>query len=128
MLPRLVALSLLSVATSVAAAPAAPPADDPAAVDKTTQTEDVAFKNDVADRMTVPVKLSGSGPYRFLVDTGADRTAISRQLAGKLNLQAGDRAEHNSVAGASSVFKAMLTDLQFSRKHVKMNEAPLLSR
>ena len=58
------------------------------AVDKNTQTEDVRFKNAVDDRMTVPVLLSGSGPFRFLVDTGADRTAISRQLASRLNLTA----------------------------------------
>jgi len=126
MIPRLVALSLFSVATTVAAAPAAPQAGDTTAVDKITQTEDVAFKNDVADRMTVPVKLSGSGPYRFLVDTGADRTAISRQLAGRLNLQAGDRAELHSIAGASSVSTTNLTDLQLTRKAVTITDAPML--
>jgi len=126
MIPRLVALSLLSVPTTVAAAPATPQPVDAALVDKTTQTEDVSFKNDVADRMTVPVRLSGSGPYRFLVDTGADRTAISRQLAGKLNLQQGDRAELHSITGASSVATATLPDLQFTRKAVKITDAPLL--
>lgn len=129
MIPRLVALSLLSLATTAAADPAATqrtPASAAAGIDKTTQTEDVAFKNDIADRMTVPVKLSGSGPYRFLVDTGADRTAISRQLAGRLNLQAGDRAELHSIAGASSVSTATLPDLQFTRKAVRITDAPLL--
>ena len=52
-------------------------------VDKTTQTEDVKFRNEYYERMTVPVLLGGAGPYRFLVDTGADRTAISRQLASR---------------------------------------------
>ena len=79
-------------------------------IDKTTQSQDVRFKTDVADRMTVPVKVSGSGPYRFLVDTGADRTAISRELAGRLKLEVGDRASLHSVAGVSSVSTAMVPD------------------
>ena len=53
----------------------------PGPVDKATQTEDVRFRADYYQRMTVPVRVSGTGPYRFLVDTGADRTAISRELA-----------------------------------------------
>lgn len=32
-------------------------------IDKTTQTEDLAFKNR-DDRMTVPVRLAGAGPYQ----------------------------------------------------------------
>jgi predicted aspartyl protease len=129
MIPRLLALALFSLATAAAADPVTNhtnAASAAGAMDKISQTEDVAFKNDVADRMTVPVKLSGSGPYRFLVDTGADRTAISRQLAGKLNLQEGDRAELHSITGASSVATATLPDLQFTRKAVKITDAPLL--
>ena len=57
-------------------------------VDKTTQTEDVQFRNGTDDRMTVPVRLSGAGPYQFLVDTGADRTAVSRDIVAKLKLAA----------------------------------------
>ena len=58
----------------------------PSPIDKTTQTEDVAFQTEKYDRMTVPVTVSGTGPYRFLVDTGADRTAISRDIATNLIL------------------------------------------
>src|SRR4051812_33919663 len=72
-------------------------------IDKTTQTQDVAFRNGSDDRMTVAVRLSGAGPYRFLVDTGADRTAVSRQLVAKLNLSTGSGAELHSLSGVSSV-------------------------
>ena len=72
-------------------------------VDKTTQTEDVAFKTDAHQRMTVPVRLSGAGPFRFMVDTGADRTAISRQLAERLKLTGGASASLHSVTGVSTV-------------------------
>jgi predicted aspartyl protease len=98
----------------------------PAEVDRTTQTEDVKFRNEVYDRMTVPVRLSGTGPYRFLVDTGADRTAISRQLAAQLNLVRGISAELHSVAGVSMVSTATVPNLQLTHNPMRIVDAPLL--
>ena len=60
-----------------------------AGMDTTSQTEDVRFRNEYYDRMTVPVSVQGTGPYRFLVDTGADRTAVSRDIVTRLGLVAG---------------------------------------
>jgi predicted aspartyl protease len=98
----------------------------PGEIDKTTQTEDVRFKTERNDRMTVPVRLSGTGPYRFLVDTGSDRTAISRELAARLKLQAGDSALVHGIAGVSTVSTASVPDLQLTRRQVKVADAPLL--
>ena len=95
-------------------------------VDRTTQTEDVAFKDDAHQRMTVPVRLSGAGPFRFMVDTGADRTAISRQLAERLKLAGGASASLHSVTGVSTVSTALVPELQLSRKSVRVVDAPLL--
>ena len=90
MIRCLLTIALLAGASAVQAQPATTTTLEAVsgipAIDKTTQTQDVRFKTDLDNRMTVPVKLSGSGPYRFLVDTGADRTAISRELAVKLGL------------------------------------------
>lgn len=95
-------------------------------VDTTSQTEDVRFRTEAYDRMTVPVRLSGTGPYRFIVDTGADRTAISRQLAARLGLAAGNEAELHSVAGVSTVRTATVPNLQLTHKSVRIVDAPLL--
>ena len=95
-------------------------------VDNTTQTEDVAFKNDQTDRMTVAVRLSGTGPFRFLVDTGADHTAISRDLAGRLGLVRSDGAAIHTVAGVSSVSTADVPDLELTQKPIKVHDAPVL--
>lgn len=136
----LIPVSLLLLASSPALAQSAtPPASNAPAsgrfetvtgtassVDKTTQTEDVRFRTEEYDRMTVPVRLSGRGPYRFLVDTGADRTAISRDLASRLKLSAGVSVELHSVAGVSSVSTANVRDLQLTRKAVNISDAPLL--
>ena len=59
------------------------------AIDTTTTTDEVALGQDKINRMTVDVSVSDKGPYRFLVDTGAERTVISRQLAQLLQLEAG---------------------------------------
>ena len=105
------------------------PAAEPGAVqpvDKTSQTEDVRFRDDAYNRMTVPVSLSGAGPFRFIVDTGANRTAISSELASRLNLAAGESGEMHSTTGASMVATARLPELQLTRKSVKQIDAPLL--
>jgi predicted aspartyl protease len=95
-------------------------------VDKTSQTEEVRFGTESSDRMTVPVLLSGSGPYRFMVDTGANRTTISRQLASQLNLQSSGRAVLHSVVGATVAKTVIVPTLQLTRRPVKSIEAPLL--
>jgi predicted aspartyl protease len=98
----------------------------PAEIDKSTQTEDIRFKTDLTDRMTVPVLLSGQGPYRFLVDTGADRTAISRELARQLKFVSGADASVHSIAGVSMIATATVPRLQLTRNEIRGINAPLL--
>lgn len=95
------------------------------AVDKTT-TEDVRFRNDISDRMTVPVLLSGRGPYRFLVDTGANRTTISRQIATDLKLPSKGQATLHSLVGPSIAPIAVVPTLHLTRKPSRSVETPLL--
>jgi Aspartyl protease len=45
----------------------------------------------VADRLTVPVYINGKGPYRFIVDTGADRTVLATEAGMELGLAHGPR-------------------------------------
>jgi predicted aspartyl protease len=97
-----------------------------AGMDKTSQTEDVRFRNESYDRMTVPVTVQGTGPYRFLVDTGADRTAISRDLVRRLKLSAGGDASLHSVAGVSTVATATVSELQLTHRKVDVVDAPVL--
>jgi predicted aspartyl protease len=108
--------------TASSAVPAAP------GVDNVTQTEDVKFRNEHDDRMTVQVLVSGSGPYRFLVDTGADRSAISRELAGSLGLANNSEATMHSLSGASKVETANVPQLQLAGDSQNVREAALLSK
>jgi predicted aspartyl protease len=95
-------------------------------VDRTTQAEDVKMRKDVNDRMTVAVSLGGTGPFRFLVDTGADRTAISSDVAARLGLVVGDNASLHSMTGMTSVRTATVPSLQLSRRDLTIVDAPIL--
>ena len=95
-------------------------------IDKTTQTEDVAFKSDKEERMVVPVKLSGAGPYYFLVDTGADRTAVSRELADKLKLETGQGAELHTITGVSDVRTARVNEVELAQRPQRSIDAAVL--
>lgn len=99
-----------------------------AGMDSTSQTEDVRFRNEYYDRMTVPVSVQGTGPYRFLVDTGADRTAVSRDIVNRLGLVAGAAASLHSIAGVSTVATATVTDLRLTKRAVRVVDAPVLER
>jgi predicted aspartyl protease len=56
--------------------PAPPPAD----------SSKVAAQTDAAQHLTIEVLLNGKGPFRFVVDTGADRTVMADTVALSLGL------------------------------------------
>ena len=89
----LLALSLPAVA--VAQDPPTEPEADPDA-------QEIAFV-DLTNRMTVPVAIAGAGPFRFVVDTGAERTVVSHELARKLQLPPGRTVRLTAMTGTSSV-------------------------
>lgn len=95
-------------------------------IDRTTTTEDIAIRSDGADRMTVPVSVSGRGPYNFLVDTGAERTVISRELASQLRLSSGRSAILHSVMGANDVNTVHIPNLKVSSNVISVVDAPSL--
>ncbi len=57
---------------------------------------------DEARRMTVPVFLNGRGPFPFVVDTGANRSVVSQELAAGLGLPSAGQVEVHGIAGAES--------------------------
>jgi predicted aspartyl protease len=63
-------------------------------------------------RMSIGVEVNGSGPFRFLVDSGADRSVIGVALAKRLNLPASDIVRLNDIAGASDVATFLVDTLK----------------
>ena len=54
---------------------------------------------DQARRMTVPVFIDSRGPFQFVVDTGANRSVVSAELAQKLALEHSGTAPVHGIAG-----------------------------
>lgn len=59
----------------------------------------VGTARDKYSRVTAPIYINGQGPFRFLVDTGANRSCISEALAERLGLPDGPRVSLHTVAG-----------------------------
>ena len=95
-------------------------------VDRTTTADEIAMRTDNGDRMTVPVSVSGRGPYQFLVDTGSERTVISRELAQQLRLTSGRSAILHSVMGANDVSTVHIPHLKVSSNTISVSDAPAL--
>jgi predicted aspartyl protease len=122
--------SIAALAGLATPLPAAQRQDDLPAlgtVDSTTQAEDIAFKNDGFERMTVSVVVSDTGPYQFLVDTGADRSAVSQALVDRLQLRRSAPVRLHSVAGVSDVQTAALPSLRLTSSKISIDGAAVLS-
>lgn len=88
----------------------------------------LTYQNDAQQRMTVPVDIEGKGPFRFLVDTGAERTVISRELARYLRLGEGERATLHSMTEVQEIRTVRIPALKVSTKTVRDINAPALER
>jgi predicted aspartyl protease len=87
----------------------------------------IATRSDGTDRMTVPVSISGKGPYHFVVDTGADRTVISRELADALALKSGGSVSMLSMGSVDTVETAIIENLDLSTNRIFDIRAPMLA-
>nr|WP_295666202.1 retroviral-like aspartic protease family protein [Sphingomonas sp.] len=115
-------------ATSMpAAATLAGPAQQP--IDTTTATAPPAPVLDFGeelDRMTLPVTISGAGPYQFIVDTGSQRSVISRELAHLLKLQPGRIVKMTTMTGTSSAATVIIPMISVGAFGGSRIEAPAL--
>ncbi|WP_419808988.1 aspartyl protease family protein [Sphingomonas sp.] len=127
---------LLLLAAAAAAVPAAPPPLDtalaqlviapptPAPVPLSEEAM-LAFGAD-GSRMTVPVSINQRGPWNFVIDTGAERTVVSRELAGVLGLSSGPILRVISMTGPSLTSSVVVPRLSVSTIAHAGIEAPAL--
>ncbi len=112
-------------------APAPAPAVTPS-VEAPPEEEDVGtlleYDADKANRMTVPVNIDGRGPYRFVVDTGAERTVIAIDLADRLNLNPGRTSVVHSMTEVSRIATVVIPELEVAGRRVRDINAPALDR
>lgn len=133
--PRLIALVAVALPASVIAQSLVLPPDTPAlrsdplvqrATLDPTLPSDLVVGEDRFDRMTLPVSVSGKGPFQFVVDTGSERTVISRQLASQLGLAGGRRAMVHSVGSSEMVDTVDIPHLDLRARSLRVADAPAL--
>lgn len=90
--------------------------------------EIIGYGHDAARRMTVPVSLGDHGPFPFVVDTGAERTVISRELADTLQLDASRNVWLTSIVDSRQVPTVIIPQLGLGRRSHGIIQAPALAR
>ena len=91
-------------------------------------TDVIATKQDRYDRMTVPVRIGGQGPFDFLVDTGSQNTVLASSLAAQLAIVATARATLVSMAGRQQVDTAEIEEMTLGKRSFTSLLVPLLER
>ena len=140
-LPRgpILALACVALASPLAAAqparrpptaPTSPPKVKPlppAAIDDALAIggEDINARK-LQSRMTVEVRVNGRGPYRFIVDSGADSSVLGLRVAAQLQLPAGAPAILNSMTDSTLVQRVAVDELAVGSSIFRNLELPAL--
>ena len=111
-------------------APSAPsnvPPLPPAVIDNTLAIggEDVKARK-VSTRLSVEVQVNGRGPYRFIVDSGADTSAVGMRIAHDLQLPLGTPAILNGTTDRSIVDRVKVDELTLGPSTIRNLELPAL--
>lgn len=135
----LLALALLTVALArpLAAAPADERRVDPQAARMPTPRtaeidEALAIGGEEIDarklrsRMTVETTINGEGPYKFVVDSGADTSVVGERIALALRLPAGEPATLNAMTESRVVERVLLDRLGLGPTTITDLEVPVL--
>jgi hypothetical protein len=105
--------------------PTLPP--DPVAETQADDPASTAVRlREIDTRMSVAVTINGAGPFRFIVDSGATRTVISKQLAALLGLPDAGRVPLHSVGGESEVSSVRIDALTLGGLPARSIVAPVL--
>jgi predicted aspartyl protease len=109
---------------------AAEPPADPVADDSFPDAppDVLMMDSDAYRRMMVEVNIDGRGPYSFIVDTGAERTVISREVATQLELKSGKSISLHGVGNTIKANTVIIPRLTVNQLQLRRIEAPALSQ
>lgn len=113
-------------AIALAAAPAPPGLDDLLHAAPLVDGEVVLLGLDRGGRMTVPVSVAGTTAVPFVVDTGAERTVLSLELARSLGLAAGPTVRLVSMSGTAPTASVLVPRLDLGGRRIEGLVAPAL--
>lgn len=82
------------------------------------------FDLDATRRMSVEVMIGDQGPFSFLVDTGAERTVIARELADRLDLVEGRKLRMATIGSTKMVPSFRVAALRMTDLSLEPFDAP----
>jgi len=88
----------------------------------------IAAASDAAKHLTVPVYISGAGPFHFVVDTGADRSVIAEDVAMRLGLVRGQEVTVQGVVRTVASQLVAVADVSFGTIERRNLTIPVLPR
>ena len=114
-------------ATPIVVPPSKMPPLPPAVIDDTLAIggQDIKTRT-ISTRMTVEVLVNGRGPYRFLVDSGADSSVVGQRIARELQLRAGTPVILNSMTASARVERVLVDALSLGPSTIRNLEIPAL--
>jgi len=80
----------------------------------------------VSTRMTVEVHVNGRGPYRFLVDSGADTSVVGLRIARELQLPVGTPVVLHGMTASAQVATVVVDQLSLGQSTIRDLELPAL--
>ena len=86
----------------------------------------LAAQRDRHERLTVPVMINGAGPFRFLVDTGAQATVVTTRVTEALGLLPSGQATLVGMASRTAVETVALDGLEFAGRRFNALTTALL--
>ena len=116
---QFLAMGTLAPGALMAGAPVLAQAITPPPTTLPQTQEDRLRALDAAQRLTVQVEINGQGPFPFLVDTGANSSAISRALATSLGLRTEGKAMLHGIAGQVLVDQVGVASVRTPRRLVR---------
>lgn len=90
--------------------------------------ETIEMESERYRRMTVPVTIRGEGPFDFMVDTGAQATVLSSELADQLELFDREGATLVGMASARQVETTMVPGFTLGSRTFTIRTAPIVER
>lgn len=99
----------------------------PATLDDTLEVAGEELKaRRVETRMILPVRVNGQGPFRFVVDSGADRSVIGRGVAERLAVPAGAPVRLTGVVETAIVPTVRVDALRLGLSEITDLQMPAL--
>lgn len=126
-------ISIISI-TAAAAQNSAPASDDDI-IPAFENSENIGIGEDRNERMTVNVdiphndsRIMGKGPFKFIIDTAAQRTVLSRELANDLQLELERELKVTTLSGTSLTRTVYVPQLLFGKVETTSIIAPTFGR